>query len=275
MLYVFGALVGLLDWDCLFSPKRLLRSTNITAVIGVLAVICAVKLSQGLLTNRPGYMALNTYLLTIGIGTVAKPGVFFVAHVNYFGPLLVLAAFVWKDVCRGIHQQGVGLTLAVCIGVLHGLDSESRHMIYVVPMLFPFIVKAIEPLRWTNRQYVFVAVSSLLLSKVWLTISGAFHDNVFMYPDQLYAMNLGPFLGDEMYLAQAAAVLLIAGLTYVMCIAPFRQTLIDFWQRTSPAGRGLTNQVFISPPLESVTSCPLPLPDLDSRAGLSQCRQPA
>jgi hypothetical protein len=75
--------------------------------------------------------------------------------------------------------------------VIHSIDSESRHFNYLIPLVFPFIVKAIEPLRWTRAQYGLVMVLAAISTKAWLSIRGKFHDNTFMFPDQLYTMHPG------------------------------------------------------------------------------------
>jgi hypothetical protein len=170
-------------------------------------------------------------LLTVAVGTVAKPGVFLVAHVAYFGPWLLLAAMLWKPICRLIHQQGVGLTLAVLAGFLHGLDSESRHAIYLAPMLVPFLAKATDSLGWKTNAYAGLAIVSALASKVWLTIKGPFLDNAFFYPDQLYWMQHGPFMTHAMYLAQGAAV--IAAGTWIY-IAYVRSGASTHWEVNEP-----------------------------------------
>jgi hypothetical protein len=230
VLYLFCALVPLLDCDRLYQPRRYWTRGNLAAVLALVAVIIAVKAAQAGMSVRGGYMALITYLLLIGIESTAKPGVFFVMNVAYFGPLVIVALFVWKPVCRLIHEHGLGLTMAVAIGVIHSIDSESRHFNYLIPLVFPFIVKAIEPLGWSRAQYVLIMVLAAISTKAWLSIKGQFQDNSFLYPDQLYWMHHGPFLGNEMYLVHAGATALSAILIYVVC----------FQQRPAPRAPELT-----------------------------------
>jgi hypothetical protein len=206
VVYVFFGSRRLLDNAALYDVRRWLSWSRLGTLVALLGMVVAIKAFQAGLTDRPGYMAFSVYLLTVGVGTVAKPGVFLVAHVAYFGPWLLLAAMLWKPICAFVHQHGVGLTLATLAGVLHGLDSESRHAIYLVPMLVPFLAKATDSLGWQTNTYLILAAVSALGSKVWLTIKGTFLDNAFFYPDQLYWMHHGPFMSHAMYLAQGAAV---------------------------------------------------------------------
>jgi hypothetical protein len=217
LAYVFFGSRPLLDNSALFDFRRWFRWSRLGTLLALVAMVVAIKAFQAALTDRPGYMAFSVYLLTVAVGAVAKPGVFLVAHVAYFGPWLILAGMLWKPVCRLIHKHGTGLTLAAVAGFLHGLDSESRHDIYLVPMLVPFFVKATESLGWSTRVYVFLAATSALASKVWLTIQGTFLDNAFQYPDQLYWMHHGPFMGNTMYVAQGGAAIVIGVMVYFAC----------------------------------------------------------
>jgi hypothetical protein len=231
IVYVFFGSRRLLDNAALYDLRRWLSWSQFGTLVALVVMIVAIKAIQAGLTDRPGYMAFSVYLLTVGVGTVAKPGVFLVAHVAYFGPWLLLTAMFWKPICALIHQHGVGLTLAVLAGVLHGLDSESRHAIYLVPMLVPFLAKATDSLGWQTTTYVVFAAVSAFGSKVWLTIKGTFLDNAFMYPDQLYWMHHGPFMSHAMYLAQGAA-LLAAGVWIYTVYA--RSTPLAQWSADSP-----------------------------------------
>ena len=215
LAYVFFGSRLLLDNAGLFDVRRWFSWSRLGTFVALVAMVVTIKALQAALTDRPGYMAFSVYLLTVGVGTVAKPGVFLVAHVAYFGPWLLLTAMLWKPICRLIHQQGVGLILAVLAGFLHGLDSESRHAIYLAPMLVPFLAKATDSLGWKTNSYVALAVVSAFASKVWLTIKGTFLDNAFLYPDQLYWMQHGPFMSHAMYLAQGAAIMAVGVWIYM------------------------------------------------------------
>jgi hypothetical protein len=218
MAYVFFGTRSLLDNAALFECRRWVSWSRLGTLVALVGMVVAIKALQASLTDRPGYMAFSVYVLTVGVGAVAKPGVFLIAHVAYFGPWLLLTAMYWNPVCRLIHQHGVGLTVAVLAGFLHGLDSESRHAIYLVPMLVPFLAKATDSLGWKPSAYVVFAAISALASKVWLSIKGQFLDNAFFYPDQLYWMHHGPFMSHAMYLAQGAGVV-AAGLWIYLAYA--------------------------------------------------------
>ena len=205
LAYMFFGCRSLLDTQALFEVRRWVSWSQLRTLVALAAMIVLVKTAQAALTDRPGYMAFNVYMMVIGVGAVAKPGVYLVAHIVYFGPWVIVAAMVWKPLCRLLHQHGLGLTLAVVVGFVHGLDSESRHAIYLVPLLVPFFVKATESLGWKTGTYAIVSALCAFGSEAWLNMKGTFVDNAFQYPDQLYWMHHGPFMSTETYLAHLAA----------------------------------------------------------------------
>jgi hypothetical protein len=232
LLYVFYGCRPLLDSDALFNPRRWMSWPQLATLVAFAGMVVVIKGVQGALSDRPGYMAFSVYMLVIGVSAVAKPAVFAVAHVVYFGPWLVPLAAMWPRVCRLIHEHGLGLTLAVLAGFLHSLDSESRHAIYLVPMLVPFFVKATESLGWKRSSYVWIAAVCVFASEVWLNMKGTFVDNAFLYPDQLYWMHHGPFMGNDMYLVQLAGAIVLGTVLYVACFRRQDQAL-DVPQDTS------------------------------------------
>jgi hypothetical protein len=238
LAYMFFGCRSLLDTQALFDVRRWVSWSQLGTLVALAAMIVLVKTAQAALTDRPGYMAFNVYLMVIGVGAVAKPGVFLVAHIVYFGPWLIVAAMIWKPLCRLLHQYGLGLTLAVVIGFVHGLDSESRHEIYLVPLLVPFFVKATESLGWKTGTYAIVSGFCAFGSEAWLNMKGTFVDNAFLYPDQLYWMHHGPFMSPETYLAHLGGAVALGALLYIVCFHG-RQQLADYQAERDSGSVGL------------------------------------
>src|SRR5439155_24054431 len=124
-------------------------------------------------------------------------------RVSYFGPMFLLALFLWRPICLLLHEHGLGLTLAVWAAFVLSLNSQSRFVLNVWVMLVPFIVKATDRLGWDLRQYGLVAGLALLGSKVWLTINCApFTGDLWALPDQYLFMSHGPWISPVMYVVQ-------------------------------------------------------------------------
>lgn len=206
-VYVTAVVAALLNWDKLFRVSYLVqRLRHPGFYVGLAFLVLTAKLPSLLSNGEPvsGNNLLNIFIFE----SIAKPGVFLIAHINYFGPILLLALFLWRPVCRLIHQHGVGLTLSLTFAAINCIDTESRHLISYFPLLVPFVVKAIDRLDWQRTPYIIFAVCSLLMSKIWLTINPLPADQLFLeFPWQLYFMSVGPWMSGQMYLAQGAAVI--------------------------------------------------------------------
>jgi hypothetical protein len=186
---------------------------------GVPVVLCGVavglRLLQLQLTEPWGFTPRVEHLIVLSI---VYPAVFYVAHVVWFGPVVILGTFLWPRVGSLIRDHGLGLTSATLLGVLLSLDSESRVLSAVFPFIVPFVVKSIESLDWANAQYWLLAALSVLISKVWLTIGPIADSLPFEMPGQLYYMNFGPWMTPATYLAQASATAAVAWLLFDVCI---------------------------------------------------------
>ena len=220
-IFLFQVVSRLLDWNWQYDIRKCFQFSFWKNAILVLGFAIAIKFVQATWATKPSILAPQTYLLLIGLWTVAKPGVFLLAQILYYGPCIILGMFLWKPTSQHIRQTGLGLTLMLLFGVSLGMDSESRHVINFVPAFVAFVVKATEARRWTIRQYGFLAVLSLFFSKCWLTINvGPMVGNAFAWPDQRFMMSFGPYMSDEMYLLQGTIVLISAAAIYVVCFRP-------------------------------------------------------
>ncbi len=215
-VWVVLALKSLLNDRQLYRlPTRVSLNWTVGAIVTLLVAV-GVKGGLQWLSTRPGYMGLPVYAYTIGISAVAKPGLFIVSHLVYYGPFWMLAAVFWPSICREIQRQhGLGLVLVTAIGVCHALDAESRHLIYLLPLMMPFVVRAIDrKIEWTTANMLALATLCVLASKCWLIVGGPFTDNANLFPDQYYWMNVGAFMADQTYLWQLAACAIAAVIVY-------------------------------------------------------------
>ncbi len=218
LCYVVFGLGALLKWDQVLSPVLLCRAVQWEALFPVAGALAGIKGVQYWLANDTSGFGVRDLLSVAAYTSVTRPGIFYVAHVVFYGPILILALFLWRPVCRLIHEQGMGMTLCAAVGLLLSLFSESRCLFNFYPIFVPFIVKATDLLSWRPAHYWLLAVLSVLMSKVWLTINSVpLSGNVLEIPDQYYFMSHGPFMSNQMYLVQGAAVVLCGLLMYVVC----------------------------------------------------------
>lgn len=217
VLYLGFAFIMLLDDDKLFNLKHLFGYITRWTFLGTILFFFSIKWLQGWLSSAPPPRSLSGVLYEIASTNLAKPGLFYVAHVMFFGPIVILAIFYWKSACKIMHQLGLGLTLCAAFGLLLSLNSESRHLFSFFPLLVTFIIKGIDDISWRPYHLFLFALVSVLLSKVWLVIGGA---PIQMDPripsEQLFYMNIGPCMTDTIYSIQGTVVLISGVLIYLL-----------------------------------------------------------
>jgi hypothetical protein len=216
----------LLDSRRLYDLRAVFTRRRLLTALGVGVAILAVKALQSGLARPEPFWHLGILLTQTAYASVAWPGIFLVAHMAFYGPLFLLAIFLWKPTCRHLHEVGTGLTLAVFVGLLLSLNSQSRYVINIFPMLVPFVVKATETLRWRAAPYALIALVGLLLSKVWFTINtGPFQGRLHEFPDQGLFMTHGPWISPTMYVIQGGLFLALGIVLYAVCFPPSRRRM--------------------------------------------------
>jgi hypothetical protein len=217
-------------WDCngLFNIKLALRRIVTPAFALALLLFLGIKVLQARLSNTQSPLGIDHLFYEVTSSALAKPAVFYVAHVMFYGPILILVFFWWKPVSRLIHQYGIGLILCITMGLIMGLNSESRHIFNFFPLIIPFVVKVADarPLRlWHHALF---ALLSVLFSKVWLIIGGGpIYGDPNRFTDQLYYMNDGPYMSNDMYSIQGTAVIIAGILLYVFYVKGREQLMAE------------------------------------------------
>ena len=219
--YLFFSLRGALNDSRLFDPGYLLRAVvwKRLAPLGLLLVTIKGILS----TLGNGSSAGNTTDLLVHytlLTALVEPLIFLVAHIVYYGPAVLLLLFFWPQICRLLLSYPLGVRLLVILGLVLGLNSESRFLINILPIFIVLLVQVVESLHWTFNKYVIWGGLALFASKVWYPINTAplvydgTYDVLRRFPLQGYFMNYGPWMSAQMYWVQGTAILGAALLVY-------------------------------------------------------------
>jgi hypothetical protein len=222
--FVFGALLFLVPDLSRRQLRGVARSMLSGRALLVVGVVGSALVLQAVIAERPGfYNELDLLRFSVWYSAL-DPGIFLVAMIGFFGPLLALTVLEWPRVCRQIHSLGSGATLVAVYFIPLALLTESRKSIALYPFAVLFTVLACQRLlerRWFLPAFAGV---SIVASLVWLRIgefglvdaAGLRH-----FPAQKYFMSSGLWTSSDMYLAQlAGAVLVIAMLVAFRRRAP-------------------------------------------------------
>jgi hypothetical protein len=207
-----------------FATKRLIGATgpgdawlalrSVTAerlILPLLAFLATRALIFALAGIEGGSGYARDYLQQVVLLSIAKPFVFIIAHVVYFGPAVILLVLFWNRVSAVVRQHGIGMVLFFLMSLFLGLNSESRQLILAYPFFVAFLVKAVEPVRWRASFYWIFGAVALVMSKFWLRINTGPLEGLSPqeFPLQYYFLNHGPWMADSTFFLQAALVSLI------------------------------------------------------------------
>jgi hypothetical protein len=209
--YIFAAISTFLRHSPVLNLRRAVEQVLSVRTIALLAFLAAVRIGQQSIAPKAGARMIQVICESLAPSSIREPGIFLVAHVVYFGPVVLLIVLLWGRICRTVAAYGLGLSLCILLGVAQGLESESRHVICTVAFLAPFAVKVLDETGWRARHFGVLAMMSLVCSKVWLTINTApVRPDGPQWPDQRFLMNFGHAMSRPMYLIQAIVALVAA-----------------------------------------------------------------
>lgn len=171
--------------------------TFLVVVWGIHWVIDALK-------NRYTDVTATGYYDAVLMLGVVRPLQALVAHTCFVGPVFLLCIVMRRSIAKVAWSLGPGVVLATCVGFVLALDSESRHLVFFMPILATLVALAYD--RTSKKQpsnVLIVTILSIFLSKAWLP-----HETppLAQNYERLF-LSMGPWMTAANYGAQAAATL--------------------------------------------------------------------
>ena len=197
------------------APRRLLAEVWPWAALFVYGSGVFVLGKIPVSTGRGSLRAIADNFLT----AVVQPGVAWVAHPLYYGPLVLLLLLLWRPISESIRRQGTGLILCFVLAVILGAGSESRKLINFYPVIALFMIQVAEPLFATRARMLAIAGLSVLFSRIWLPMNETLTLPVWGDLDwlRLYRQGDGPWMNHAAWLAQGLLVLATLAWLYACC----------------------------------------------------------
>ncbi|MBF0541163.1 MAG: hypothetical protein HQK91_06910 [Nitrospirae bacterium] len=218
LTYLFFGLKNILDSGSLYQIGSWIKRDNMKYILIGLFLgflfTCIVIVTLAASTKIPGgvgrlWTKLYVFFDHLLIAPVARPFYPVVPHISCFGPLIILTIFLWKQIARTIHQYGNGLTLFMTAHFILTTMPSSRQLLNFFPFFVIFTVKAFEEFRFKASYYWFIAIISLLYSKVWLRINVTDTESSLLNPlGNKYIMNYFLYNNDFAYIAHTFIVII-------------------------------------------------------------------
>lgn len=136
------------------------------------------------------------------------PAVSLVAHVSYFGPIMLIPLIFPKQFKQELETLGLPLRWTAMLALSMLVASESRTAIVGLPLIILLCVRTLKDKEITTKGVVILGILALLWSKVWFTINqGEMTGELLEFPMQRFFMHIGPWMGTQAYLIQLAATI--------------------------------------------------------------------
>ena len=193
--------------------------------IGI-ALVIAAALPASIIVRLMGEgqpMLTGTYFIgNVIFFSSTRPFLFALAHVVYFGPLLLLllAPTVRREFVRSGRALGPGWILFLVATIGLSLNSESRHSVLQYVAVATLVAVAVDRVGFSRRIALALGALGLVLSKAWLTINidparmMDTADPLHAVHYRRYFMNHGPWMSNEGYVVNAIAVAVAAGVLW-------------------------------------------------------------
>lgn len=200
------------------------KKVHIKNILLALLVLVSYKYIICLFTNKNSSYEFLKFLQNIFIQSVTNPLNFLIAHIVYYGPLILLILFFFRDFIYSLRNFGLGLFLFISVYVFFMIGSESRQFINAIPIFAIVLVKSMQIYEPKIEFGLFIAGLALFMSKFWFKINvpGIFtkaHSEIWLvFPQQRYSMSQGPWTSNFMYVINSFIIVLLGLLIYFLYI---------------------------------------------------------
>ena len=219
IIYIFFGFKNLMDEIGIPDFQKIKESISIARIFTGLLFFVLVKVFVNFLSGDSSTsLSTISFIERVTVSSIVRPFNFYIAHVVYFGPIILLITFLWEPINRIVQRYGLGLFLFIVVNFILSLFSESRALIPAFSFFVLFSVAAIEEYKWPSWFYWGFGIVSFIFSKIWLPLgniplSGGYYN----FPYQWYFMNYGPWMSNQMYAFQGFFVL-ISGIIFFIVI---------------------------------------------------------
>lgn len=219
-------ITGIALWAAFRPLAPQLRAVLIAAAPAATRLRTYLALSSVFVVNlgvsafaQPGGVSIHHETMRMAVEHLAKPGIAILSNTVYFGPVVLIAMYLWKHIAGLARDFGVAITIIVIEGVTQLLlDSESRRSLVVLPIIVAFTAVALDKRRLPRSFDLGILVLSVLFSECWLLINQfpGRSAEPMDFPLQLFMGHFGPWMSFPSYIAYATACI-FSGIVLLLC----------------------------------------------------------
>ncbi len=165
------------------------------------------------LSNGKASISLLLFLEIFLYEGVTNPFTFLVSHSIYFGLMILFVVCFFRSFVANLRTFGLGFELVVFFYLFFMVNTESRHLVAMLPFLLLVLIGLMEKQIAVKWILVF-GLTNILISKIWYPMKIEGYTGILEFPAQHYFMNQGPWMNTDMYWVHLVAFLLIGGFLF-------------------------------------------------------------
>lgn len=179
----------------------------------------------------------NFFILILRLAN-SRPAGFFASHFAYFGLTLSFLVLNYKHIVHQTLSNGYGAVLLLFVITILFINTESHQFVIVYPFIIYYIVTNPLYVKLKGWHVSALGLLAVFLSKVWYPINpldatkyatGNMEDfyALYKFPMQKYFMNLGPWMGNKMYVIHLIAFVVTTWLIYSLHVRLSKNTPVQ------------------------------------------------
>ncbi len=146
-------------------------------------------------TTDKSIFTIRDLLSVCILGAIAKPGLFFISHLAFWGPVVILIIYYLKKIMQISLQEGFGVMLFMMATAVLALNSQTRQIDFNFPFIVYLLCLTIPPRILTQRSLLIYLFTSLIISKVYYLINvEPLSGSILTFPYQRFMMNSGTYM---------------------------------------------------------------------------------
>jgi len=219
-VYFFLALLPLFQHCLSIFVRSIKQMMHLRLLLALLVVIAIKSIIHWLSNGEAGPLTLQLFIEVISVRALAYPVIFIVSHIIYYGPIVYLLMYFWKDVINYLQREYLGILLVTACYIALAIDSESRQIINFLPLAVIALCQILNTQKMSASFVYFFVALSLILSRVWLPLSHGWvslSDHppqvTLEFPMQWYFMSQAPWMAPTMYVVYLAVSVFVFGIT--------------------------------------------------------------
>ncbi len=212
----------LLNSRVLVTFKQILKINYKTAIYFLFAFSICTTLYQWLESQIINFASVKMYftifdLFTISVlGAIARPGLFIVAHLAFWGPALVLIALLLKNILKESLHESYGMMLFVVATAFLALNSQTRQLDFNFPFMVYLLCLTLRKIPISKTALFYYFSTGLVVSKVYYYINQTpLVGDILKFPYQRFMMNSGTYMCWRGYIINSGLLIIATIMVYL------------------------------------------------------------